>query len=109
MAKYDAIAGVISMKNRERFERVIKSDCRGGGAFIDDNGNTCAVGGLLIDLGYTHDELSLVTTMVEMRKCERRVMEVYGLSQGDLGAIYTANDNYVMPAERIEAILALDL
>ena len=97
------------MKNRERFERVIKSDCRGGGAFIDDNGNTCAVGGLLIDLGYTHDELSLAKTMEKMRKYERRVMEVYGLSEKSLDAIYTANDDYVMPAERIEAILALDL
>lgn len=98
------------MKNKSLAIETIKNDCKIAHHYINEQGETCAIGALALAVGLTlpdvDDTFKQNDPINHLPLCGL-LMEKYNLSESTLSLIQAANDENETPESRRKAILAL--
>ncbi len=92
----------MAIKNKELMLKIIEEDCKAKGMYITEDGDTCAIGGLLQETGFDMSYFTVNTKagtknlrQIEfLPKALRHLREYFGLTKKQAIALQSANDGY---------------
>ena len=83
----------MNIEQRASVIEILQNDCQITGVFINNQGETCAVGALAKAAGITDDYLHYHAGVLDSQKLCRAIKEKFGLSRQQLLEIQSTNDS----------------